>query len=206
MNARPSRGLSALLIDLDGVIRTWDPRIMASAEVRYGLETGLIARTAFDETLLAAAVTGTLSDSQWRHEIVRRLAEEHSERAAHAVAQWSAAVGEVDREVLGLVQRFRRDHRVGLVSNATSRLERDLTKLGISDEFDHVFNSSRLGVAKPAAGIFWAACDTLGVRPEECAFVDDTAGHVAAAASLGMVVHHFHGAAHLASFLGDHGC
>ena len=195
--------MRALLIDLDGVIRRWDPDIMGAAERRHGLRSGLLAETAFDEALLSAAVTGALSDSEWRAEIVARLVPAHGERAALAVAQWSESVGELDHGVLELVRSFRRRHTVGLISNATSRLEDDLARLGIVGHFDHIFNSCRLGVRKPSPGIFLAACETLSVEPEECAFVDDTAAHVESAAELGLLTHHFRGTDGLAAFLAE---
>lgn len=42
------------------------------------------------------------------------------------------------------------------------------------------------GLMKPAPAVFRIACDRLGVRPEETAFLDDLAGHVEAATALGM--------------------
>lgn len=174
---------------------------MREAERRHGLRSGLLAETAFDDALLSAAVMGALSDSEWRAEIVARLVPAHGERAALAVAQWSESAGELDHDVLEMVRSFRRRHAVGLISNATSRLEDDLARLGIVGDFDHIFNSSRMGMRKPTPGIFHAACEALSVEPEECAFVDDTAGHVESAAELGLRTHHFRGADGLAAFL-----
>ena len=105
---------------------------------------------------------------------------------------WSAHSGEVDPGVIGLLRAVRRSgRRVALLSNATSRLESDLDRLGIADQFDAVLNSSRIGVAKPAPGIFLAACRALGVRPRQCAFVDDSSQNVRSASRLGMVGHTF---------------
>jgi putative hydrolase of the HAD superfamily len=52
--------------------------------------------------------------------------------------------------------------------------------------FDAVVISAEVGMRKPEAGIFLFAADALGLDPRECAFVDDVAANVAAAAACGM--------------------
>ena len=51
-----------------------------------------------------------------------------------------------------------------LLSNATDRLEEDLERLGVLHEVDEVYNSSRLGLAKPDPRIFAAVTATKGWR------------------------------------------
>jgi putative hydrolase of the HAD superfamily len=78
---------------------------------------------------------------------------------------------------------------VGLLTNATSRLPRDLAQLQLRDEFDVIINSAVVGAAKPSRAIFQAALAALQAQPATTLFVDDTPGHVQAAAELGMVGH-----------------
>jgi len=52
--------------------------------------------------------------------------------------------------------------------------------------FDAVVISAEVGLRKPEAAIFLLAADALGLDPRECAFVDDVAANVAAAAACGM--------------------
>jgi epoxide hydrolase-like predicted phosphatase len=52
--------------------------------------------------------------------------------------------------------------------------------------FDAVVISGEVGMRKPEAGIFLLAAEALGLDPRECAFVDDVAANVAAAAACGM--------------------
>ncbi len=140
----------ALLIDLDGVLRKWDPRIVAGIEAGKGIPLGSIADAAFsDSGSLQRAVTGAISDEEWRHDIASRLAGQHGEAGSEAVRQWSHSSGEVDHQVLHLVRRVRRTVPVALVTNATTRLGRDLAELGLAGEFDVVVNSAELGIANP---------------------------------------------------------
>lgn len=48
-------------------------------------------------------------------------------------------------------------------------------------------NSSRIGCAKSDCAIYRAAAECAGVPARRCLFVDDTAGHVRAAETVGMI-------------------
>jgi len=188
----------ALIVDLDGVVRSWAGQRTDEIERRYRLPAGALTAVAFDPERLVPAVTGQGTDAEWRTGVAEELARRHGPGGHEAVREWSAPVGEVDLAVLRLVRAQRRLRPVALLSNATDRLGSDLAALGLDEEFDAVFNSAELGVAKPDAEVFRRVCASLGVRPERCLFVDDSAGHVAAAATEGLRVHHYRSAVELA--------
>ena len=123
------------------------------------------------------------------------------------MAAWSAPLGRVEPSVLELVRAVRRTATapVCLVTNATTRLERDLDALGLRAELDVVINSSRVGARKPDRRIFAAALDAVGVPAEAALFVDDTPALVDAAQALGLSAHHFTGTAALALALQEAG-
>jgi len=52
--------------------------------------------------------------------------------------------------------------------------------------FDHVIESSKVGIRKPDPRIYLLACDTLGVKPEHCVYLDDLGINLKPAAALGM--------------------
>lgn len=52
--------------------------------------------------------------------------------------------------------------------------------------FDHVIESSKVGIRKPDPRIYAMMCDTLGKRPEECVYLDDLGINCKPAAALGM--------------------
>ncbi len=185
--------ITAVLCDVDGVVRHWEHGLGAALDEEFGLPEGTFARTAFAPERLVPAVTGLVTDEAWRAGIADALKPlcRSAERAAALVARWSAPLGRVDEEVLDLLIRARRHVPVALVSNATTRLERDLEALGVTRAIDVVVNSCRIGIAKPDAGFYLAAAERVGVPANECLFVDDTPANVAAARALGMaaVVH-----------------
>lgn len=198
--------LAVVVLDLDGVFCRWDPAVLAGAEDAFGLPAGVLGEVAFAPALVAAAVTGRISDAAWREQVVGQLAGRFGRAAAvGAVARWSASAGEVDPEVLGVVRGLRGRCRVGLLSNATTRLRGDLARLGLAGEVDEVFGTAELGVAKPDPAVFGLVSARLGLEPGECGFVDDTAGHVAAAQAVGLVGHRFVSPAGLVGFLAGHG-
>ena len=56
----------------------------------------------------------------------------------------------------------------------------------LSELFDLVVESSRVGVRKPDPRFYRHALDTLGVSPEECVFLDDLGINLKPARALGM--------------------
>jgi len=163
----------ALLIDLDGVLRQWDPTVGAAVEESHGLPQGILLRTAMTWDLLRPAVAGELTDAQWMAAVAARLPLPATE-AADAVAKWQEHRGYVDPEVLAFIREVRAAGRpVGLATNATDLLRGDLAALGLAGEFDAVISSWELKIHKPAPEFFAAACAELGVEPPWVLFVDD---------------------------------
>jgi putative hydrolase of the HAD superfamily len=52
--------------------------------------------------------------------------------------------------------------------------------------FDHVIESSKLGIRKPDPRIYELACETLGVSPSNCVYLDDLGINLKPAKMLGM--------------------
>ncbi len=186
---------NAILTDLDGVIRIWSSEIHRKAERVTGLPEEAIPRAAFSDDLLPLVITGKISDDEWRRRIADLLSKDFPEaNAERAVELWSASPGEVDSEALEILQTCRKRARLVLISNATSRLPSDLRRLGIAGDFDYIINSSEVGFAKPDPNIYFAALNTVEATPEQALFIDDNAGHVAAAMRLGIAGHTYAGA------------
>ncbi|MFD9125057.1 HAD family hydrolase [Kitasatospora sp. NPDC059571] len=194
-SSRPESGpeggpFDAVLCDIDGVLRHWPPA--DTLDRAHGLPPGTLLGAAFAPARLHPAVTGAVTDAEWRTAVTEDLAAVCGPDLAHAVvAAWSEQLPEVDREVVALLTAARAHARVALVSNGTTRLEHDLARQGLADLADTVVNTARIGAAKPDPRVFLAAADRVGAAPERCLFVDDTPGHVAAARAVGMTALHF---------------
>ena len=192
----------AMLIDLDGVLRIWHSGVTAKVEERTGLPIGAILRTAFDPTLLQPAITGRVDDGTWRRLIAQRLRANYPDADGDlAVNMWSESPGELDLEMLSLIQSCRKSIAVVQVTNATTRLHTDLQRLGLTATFDQIINSATVGCAKPDREIFVRALASVGVTESEAFFVDDSAANVIAAREFGIAGHLYTGVSQLRAAL-----
>lgn len=57
---------------------------------------------------------------------------------------------------------------------------------GVMARFDHVIESSKVGVRKPDSRIYQMMCDMLNLAPEKCVYLDDLGINCKPAAALGM--------------------
>ncbi|MEU8298214.1 HAD-IA family hydrolase [Micromonospora sp. NPDC048909] len=186
----------ALLVDFDGVLRRWDPAVAAGVERRYGLADGVLTEIAMQWGRLQPVLTGQVSHADWMSSVADALAEPAGgpERALAAVQEWQRYRGEVDTEVLGFLREARAGGiRVGLATNATDLLDADLAALDLTDEFDAVVSSYRLGVNKPAKEYFRAACEAVATPPNRVLFVDDEDWSVGGARAAGLSAHRWGG-------------
>ncbi|MGX6605190.1 HAD family hydrolase [Micromonosporaceae bacterium Da 78-11] len=92
-----------------------------------------------------------------------------------------------DDAVSALAAIKRRGLRTAVISDCTHELPAFLPGLPVAPLLDAKIYSVRLGVCKPDPQIYLAACDELGVRPEECLYVGDGGSHeLTGAAAVGM--------------------
>jgi putative hydrolase of the HAD superfamily len=185
----------ALLIDLDGVLRRWDPAPMIAVEVAHGLKPAALLETAMSWDIYRPAMAGEITDAEWMKLVADRLPIENAEAA---VAEWQSYRGEPDPEVLAFIREVRAAGRpVGLATNATDRLGEDLATLGLADEVDLVVSSWEIKVHKPAPEFFQKACELIGVPPKQVLFIDDDDRAVRGARVAGLAAYRWAGPDHL---------
>jgi putative hydrolase of the HAD superfamily len=198
MQERPD----ALVVDLDGVLRIFDPTAVRDVEVVYQLPPGTLLEIALRWELLQQAVTGRITHEAWLNDVAAGLAERMAlteKRARQAVDAWQEHRGEVDGVALDFVRELRAAGvPVGLATNSTARLDQDLTELGLADAFDIVINSSVIGVHKPTREFFHEVCVAMQRPPERCLFVDDDDRNVRGARVAGLSAYRWSGNGDLA--------
>ncbi|MDH6219355.1 FMN phosphatase YigB (HAD superfamily) [Streptomyces pseudovenezuelae] len=65
-------------------------------------------------------------------------------------------------------------HRHAVLSNSSLIVQDPkLRALGVYDRFEVILCAAELGVSKPEAGAFLAACDALQLTPDQVAYVGD---------------------------------
>ena len=86
-------------------------------------------------------------------------------------------------------------YRIGCITNnvpaghgaqMSSTAEKAAAIAAIMARFDHVVESSKVGIRKPDPAIYRLACDALDVAPDQCVYLDDLGIHCNPAATLGM--------------------
>jgi putative hydrolase of the HAD superfamily len=112
-------------------------------------------------------------------EIIDTLAEAHER-----VGLWTVAIDGAVATVRALKEA---GHRLGVVSNAEGRVERDLHGAGFAGLFETVVDSHVVGVEKPDPGIFRIAMERMSVSPDTTVYLGDVpAVDVAGARAAGL--------------------
>ncbi len=183
----------AVLCDIDGVLRHWPAPGHADLDRLHGLAAGTLAAAAFTPSRLHPAITGRITDEQWRSAVAADIAHAcgSTNRARGIVSAWSDLMPRVDHEVVALLRSARRVAAVALVSNATTRLESDLARQGLDVLADAVVNTARIGAAKPDPHVYRVAAEQVEAPVHRCLFIDDTPADVTAARDVGMTAVHY---------------
>jgi HAD superfamily hydrolase (TIGR01509 family) len=195
----------AVIFDLDGVIRDWNDDEMSDVESAFGLTPGTILAVGFGSKLGPAVTTGALTYREWMDAIRDEVIGEHGEGVAGALDEWEANVGRVDLPMLQVLRDVRRHCTAAVLSNGTTRLRRDLHALDLHDEFDLIFNTAELGVAKPDPKVFRVVLGQMGVAAHDALFIDDLAENVHGARSAGLRAHRHTNRDETVEFLRSHG-
>jgi putative hydrolase of the HAD superfamily len=182
-----------VLLDLDYAFlkRLLDARHVPTTVAALA-ESESIARTTIDRRVRE----GGRSSEAWRdyfrilltrvgtppegtEEIIDTLAEAHQR-----VGLWTVAIEGAVATVRALKEA---GHRLGVVSNAEGRVERDLLGAGYAGLFETVVDSHVVGVEKPDPAIFRIAMERMNVTPGTAIFIGDVpAVDVAGARAAGL--------------------
>lgn len=126
------------------------------------------------------------------------LFEEEARQQGHKLDGWrilQSLSGDIRPQMVEALRRCRQAFRVACITNNMKSGEgpgmaRSADKAKAVAEimtlFEHVVESSKLGVRKPDPRIYQHACDLLGVLPEECIYLDDLGINLKPARALGM--------------------
>ena len=82
-----ARLFDAVLCDLDGVLRRWDPAPMIAVEVKYGLKPASLLETSMSWDIYRPAMAGEISDEEWMGLVASRLPLDEAEAAAAAIRE-----------------------------------------------------------------------------------------------------------------------
>ncbi len=183
--------IKCVFFDFDDVLRSWEYQL-DGIEENFGIPLQVFRDVAFAPENLDAAITGVITDEEWRTGVCSILVARFPELDARgAWDTWSSRTGELIPETLEVIHECKSKVPIGMISNATSRLPRDLKYHGIFELFNYVINTSEIGITKPNPEVYVHATSVAGVEPHEAFFTDDKAENVDAAVKLGWSGHVF---------------
>jgi putative hydrolase of the HAD superfamily len=100
--------------------------------------------------------------------------------------------GDFRPEMIAALKTIKENHKTGCITNNVpanhtgSREGRALYAREIMELFDHVIESSKIGIRKPNPRIYEMMCEALSVEPEACVYLDDLGINLKPAKAMGM--------------------
>jgi putative hydrolase of the HAD superfamily len=126
------------------------------------------------------------------------LFEEEARQQGYTLDGWrilQALSGDIRPQMVEALRRCKAAFRVACITNnmksgegpgMARSPEKAQAVAEIMALFEHVVESSKLGLRKPDPRIYQHACDLLGVQPAECVYLDDLGINLKPARALGM--------------------
>lgn len=189
--------IAAVLFDLGGVIFSSPFEAFADYERSIGAPIGTIRTinsTNPDDNAWAklerSDVTAEEFCALFEAEAIVHVGPEIGERFS-ARAVLATIGGSVRPQMVEAVRRCKQHFAVAALTNnvrshgAGSQSTRPDVVAALS-EFPHMVESSVVGVRKPEPAFYLAACELLGVTPDQCVFLDDLGINLKPAAAMGM--------------------
>lgn len=183
------RQIQAVLFDLDGTLidteryyRIYWPKSLAAFGYEMTDEQSLMMRSLgrpFAPALLR----------QWFGEDLDYLAvrDKRTEMMEEALARDGIQVKTGARELLAFL-RERKIITAVVTATGKERAESRLSQTGLDGYFDRVISAAQVKEGKPSPDVYLYACESLGMKPEECMAVEDSPNGVMSAYRAGCPV------------------
>ena len=178
--------IRAVIFDIGGVIlhtRNYDRR--RAWEERLGLSQGQLGQIVFGSEAAARAASGEVLEGEVWREVGRTLELRDDQLAGLQRDFW--ADEQLDLELAQFIQSLRPRIKIAIITNAWSDARSiHNSRFQLNAWTDVAVYSAEVRLVKPDARIYQLALSQLGVRADECVFVDDVLVNVQAAQALSM--------------------
>ena len=97
--------------------------------------------------------------------------------------------GSIRKNMVSFLRELKSDFKLGCITNnvkSSSEENTDNETKEAMSIFDHVIESSIVGIRKPNPEIYMMSCDALKVSPNQCIYLDDLGINLKPARELGM--------------------
>jgi putative hydrolase of the HAD superfamily len=185
--------LRCVILDIGGVLEITPPTgWMHGWDERLGLPLGTVDER-LDDVWQAGSV-GTISESEVRGEVAARLRLDTIQVESFMADLWTEYLGTPNVELINYVRGLRSRCELGILSNSfVGARELETAKYQFDELVEQIVYSHEIGVCKPDLRAFEMACARLGVRAQDCLFIDDFDVNIEAARKAGMQAHLFEG-------------
>lgn len=178
--------IKAIIFDFGRVISSQKPQsLFERYEADLGLAPGMINRIMFDSQAWQDALIGRMTAKEFWYAIGPELGLETRQKIEDFYRRYHADES-INAGVVNLIRQLHGQYKLAVLSNSPAGLTKWLSDWKVLHFFDVVFCSGDEGRVKPDPAAFNITLNRLGVLPSEAVFIDDTAGHVAAARKLGI--------------------
>ncbi len=175
-----------LYFDLGNVLVNFSvPRMCRQIGAVAGLEPAAVEAAIWGDGLQQQYESGRITSGQFYELFCQRTGRRPD---FDALAAAGNDIFTINASILPVVSQLaEHGYRLGILSNTCEgHWEHCLRRYRIlAEDFPVHALSFRIGACKPEAAVFRAAADLAGCLPEEIFYVDDVAGHVAAAQAVG---------------------
>ena len=170
--------IKAIIFDCFGVL------VGDGFDVTYRTSGGdPIKDTVFIEEILEKANRAQISTEEFRRQICQKLG-----ISAEKYTETTNKTETINYELLDYIKTIRPKYKTAILSNVNrGGVERRIPKPLIEECFDAVVVSGDVGYIKPEREIYELTAERLGVKLDECVFIDDRQGYVAPAVEYGMM-------------------
>lgn len=181
--------IKALIFDLGGVILDIDQDKTIRAFNRLGLDLEALH---YQMPVLNHFETGKITIEEFRQVIktaIKRQVED-----AQINDAWNCMLLELPKERLRILNKFKQKYQLYLLSNTNALhmqcfynyLERTHGIETWHKTFDRIFYSYEIGLRKPDKSCYEFVCNTIGLAPEQCLFIDDSLLNIRGAEAAGI--------------------
>ena len=98
--------------------------------------------------------------------------------------------GSIRENMVSFLRELKSDFKLGCITNNVKSSSEENTDNETEEAmsiFDHVIESSLVGIRKPNPEIYMMSCDALNVSPDQCIYLDDLGINLKPARELGMM-------------------
>jgi len=169
--------IKAILFDCFGVL------VGTGFEHTYRMAGGdPVKDRPFIDDMLGQANLGLITQEDFQESLTKQL--------SVSADTWHKAVEQSEQpdfELLRYIEHLHKTYKTGVLSNANfGAVEARIGGEWLEKCFDEVIVSAEIGLIKPDPAIYHYAAERLGVEPGQCAFLDDSPGHLETARDLGL--------------------